>query len=107
MARKNTDDHSSSLNDIDRARIAKLGKLADPGRTLEYLTMAENKERQALYREQTKEKGLKRVAFYLPEQTIQELKSAFPGQRGGADWEAVINAALHDHFNRKYRQGKD
>jgi hypothetical protein len=107
MVRNDLTEHqSSSMNDIDRAMVAKLGKLAPGiGRLLETLDMADTTaERQRRLTEKRRAEGKQKYTVWAAPEIVESLKAAFPGQRNGIDWQAVLTAALH---HRKESNGTD
>ncbi|MGZ8219250.1 hypothetical protein [Methylomagnum sp.] len=53
-----------------------------------------NRSRQKALRDNRAAQGLTRPDVWVSRQDVARLKSAFPGIRGGVNWEAVINTAL-------------
>jgi hypothetical protein len=57
-------------------------------------TATPGKERQQTLRNNRIARGLARPDVWVSRQDMDRLKSAFPGIRGGVNWEAVITTAL-------------
>jgi hypothetical protein len=74
-------------------RLAVLAR-GNEERTLEYLTMKSTAERQAAMKARRQAEGQVKVALWAGVDQLEALKAAFPGPRGGIDWQAVIARAL-------------
>jgi len=66
----------------------------DGGRLQSYLAGASTAERQARYKQQRKAEGKRRAYVWIHRDKEAELKRLYPGERGGVDWDAVIDAAI-------------
>jgi hypothetical protein len=51
-------------------------------------------ERAARMKAKRQAEGWKMASVWTPGANLEALREAFPGSRGGVDWEAVIKAAL-------------
>ena len=93
-----TDDQkpAGGVSDIAAAmldRIAELGR-GNEARTMGYLMSKSTSERQAELKARREEAGQVRVTVWAGNDQLEALKAAFPGPRGGVDWQAVIARAL-------------
>jgi hypothetical protein len=93
-----TDDQkpAGGVTAITSAMLDRLAELArgNEERTLEYLMMKSTAERQAELKARRQEAGQVRVTVWAGNDQLEALKAAFPGPRGGIDWQAVIHNAL-------------
>lgn len=75
-------------------RIVELSK-GNEERTMEYLmAQSTGAERQRKYAEKCQAEGKRQTYLWLDDTDAAALKRAYPGQRGGINWKAVIAAAL-------------
>jgi hypothetical protein len=51
-------------------------------------------ERNRRYELRLQAEGMRRIASWAPADAVEALRQAYPGRRGGIDWNAVIMAAL-------------
>ena len=77
-------------------RIAELGK-GNEERTLDYIMNSDkptSAERQAALIQRRTEAGQNRVTVWAAVSDLDALRAKYPGQRGGIDWQSIIDKAL-------------
>jgi hypothetical protein len=85
------------MNDIDNKRFDKIVELGrgNEDRTLDFITGgASTAERQQALVRRRKAEGQQRVTVWASLADLDALRASYPGQRGGIDWQAIINKAL-------------
>jgi hypothetical protein len=75
----------------------------DEGRLMDYLQgAATGADRRARHEARRKSEGYQRVPIWVHADELAELRTRYPGPRGGVDWAAVVRTALGgaDHADK-------